>query len=94
MFSRLPGVGEHTESALCISRTKELSLSASGQINEYGKIVSILYCKCNQMQKKVQGKHQKQMLVTQRDDGALGLQADGVPCKHFVTLACAWCNHI
>lgn len=64
MFSRLSGVGEHTESALCISRTKELSLSASGQINEYGKIVSILYCKCNQMQKKVQGKHQKQMLVT------------------------------
>lgn len=55
MFSRLAGVGEHTESALCISRTKELSLSASGQINEYGKIVSILYCKCNQMQKKGTG---------------------------------------
>lgn len=69
-FSRHRGVREHTDLGLYIWRTKELSLSASGSINEYGKIVCILFCKCNQMQKGAGGKHQKQMLVTRRNEGS------------------------
>jgi len=44
-------VREQSSSGLYKRNTKELCPSASGNNNEYGMIVSILCCKCNQMQK-------------------------------------------